>query len=440
MKYWNLYTAIVKRNCSGAQPGGSLAYWRDNLFAGTIIYLLPLCLIALVPGLYWVYVIKQYVIAAIDLVAVVLMLLVAFAPRIPVQTRKILFITCFYIFSCAMLYYVGMIGPGLLYLLTATVFCILIFPVNHAFWPSWINTGICGLYAAAIFFNLLPAPQTTSTSVGEWVAVSSNLIFFSFLSSALIPRLFNGLQQTIEKEQQLQQSLQNALEMVQQKNDELEQFTSVASHDMKEPLRMISSFMALLKSRYGEVLDERAHSYIDFAADGGKRMQRMIADLLELSRAGIHNRTKELTSIEALLQEVQQNIYTQVEESGAQIIIASPMPGLPVYPAAISSLFQNLLSNAIKFSGGQQPPVVTIQAEEKPEEWLFSVSDNGIGIKPENAEKIFDIFTRLHTQHSYEGSGIGLAVCKKIVGFHEGRIWVEPAEGKGSTFFFTLKK
>lgn len=223
-------------------------------------------------------------------------------------------------------------------------------------------------------------------------------------------------------------------------NADLVQFTYVVSHDLKEPLRMVTSFMELLKSRHGYALDEKAKVYINFAVDGGRRMQKMIDDLLELSRIGRENSVKEFTDINAIVKEVKENILKLTEETGAEIIIKTELPFLSVYRSDIVRLMQNLISNAIKFRKKDIPPVIYVNAKEEKDGWLFSIEDNGIGIEKEKFEKIFEIFTRLHARESYEGSGIGLAVCKKVVQHHGGTIWVESEEGIGSTFYFKLLK
>jgi signal transduction histidine kinase len=424
-----------------------MAYWRDNFFARTIIYLLPFCLIALLPGLYWTFVIRLYALAVVDVLAIIGMLLIAFFPGINLATRKIIFIACIYIFSCALLFYAGLSGPGLVYPLTASVLCVIIFPDKYAFWPAWLNLFICLFFTVALLPGFITWPQKPLYSPGEWVAISSNLVFLSFLLAALIPQVFKGLQETINMEQQLketlnsqQQSLQLAMDMLQQKNNELEQFTYMASHDMKEPLRMVNSFMGLVKEKYGNQLDEKAHTYIDFALDGGKRMQQLIDDLLELSRTARNDRVKEPADMSSILKEVEQNLFKMVQDRRAEIIVKTALPVLSVYRADIVRLLQNLISNAIKFSRKDVIPVIWLSTAEQQGEWLFIIEDNGIGIEQEKFEKIFEIFTRLHSYKVYEGTGIGLAVCKKVVEHHRGRIWLESEEGKGSTFYFTLEK
>ncbi|MEP7108976.1 MAG: ATP-binding protein [Ferruginibacter sp.] len=223
-------------------------------------------------------------------------------------------------------------------------------------------------------------------------------------------------------------------------NTDLEQFTYVASHDLKEPLRAIIGFMELLKTKYGDDLDDKGKTYFDFAIDGGKRMQKLITDLLELSRTSRQNSAKSVESFSVMLSEAKQNLYKLIRDNEAEIIIQAELPTLKVIRTDIVSLFQNLLGNAIKFRKKEISPVVIVRAYEKEVDWLFSIENNGIGIDDSKLEKIFEIFSRLHTKKEFEGSGIGLAICKKVVEFHGGKIWAESEEGKGSTFYFTISK
>jgi PAS domain S-box-containing protein len=219
-------------------------------------------------------------------------------------------------------------------------------------------------------------------------------------------------------------------------NRELEQFAYIASHDLREPLRAMSNFANLLASRYGGQLDEQADEYIEFVLQGSARMERLIHDLLAYSRVGADRKPLEPTDVSAVLSQALKNLAKAASESQA-VVTQDPMPTVPADASLLVQLFQNLIGNAIKFRK-DGPPRVHISAERQEKDWTFSVRDNGIGVEPENAEQIFTIFRRLHTQDQYPGSGVGLAICKKIVEQHRGRIWVESAPGAGSTFFVTI--
>jgi light-regulated signal transduction histidine kinase (bacteriophytochrome) len=219
-------------------------------------------------------------------------------------------------------------------------------------------------------------------------------------------------------------------------NDELEQFAYVASHDLQEPLRMVASFTQLLGRRYRGKLDQDADEFIGFAVDGANRMQRLINDLLAYSRVG--SRRKPLGPIDcnAVMQLARDNLAKAVEESGT-VIYQNPLPVVLGDEVQLLQVFQNLIANAIKFRGAD-PPQIQVTAERRGPEWVFAIKDNGIGIAPEHQERIFSIFQRLHHRSDYPGTGIGLAICKKIVERHGGRIWVESQPGRGSTFYFSL--
>jgi light-regulated signal transduction histidine kinase (bacteriophytochrome) len=210
----------------------------------------------------------------------------------------------------------------------------------------------------------------------------------------------------------------------------------VASHDLQEPLRKVAGFCQLLEKRYGDQLDERGREYIWFASDGARRMQDLINDLLAFSRVGRNNAAFVPVDLTEVAAEVVEMFAEPIAETGATVDVA-PLPTVHGDRRLLAAVFQNLVSNALKFRG-EDPPRVDIACERDGDHWSFAVTDNGIGIEPEYADQIFTIFKRLHNKADYEGTGIGLALCKKIVEFHGGRVGVEPGSGGGSTFTFTL--
>ena len=221
-------------------------------------------------------------------------------------------------------------------------------------------------------------------------------------------------------------------------NRDLEQFAYVASHDLQEPLRKVASFTQLLQRRYGDQLDDRGHQYIEFAADGAKRMQRLIQDLLAFSRLGRGGEEPSVVSLDKCLADALIDLSETIAETGAEVS-ADPLPEVLGHEGILGQLLQNLIGNAIKFRRPDVPPRVHIGVERVAHEWLLRCSDNGIGIEPRHAERVFTIFQRLHAKDAYGGTGIGLAMCKRIVEYHGGRIWVETREsGEGTTVRWTL--
>jgi PAS domain S-box-containing protein len=249
-------------------------------------------------------------------------------------------------------------------------------------------------------------------------------------------RLYTAVLRDVTERVRAEEALATQAEELARSNAELEQFAYVASHDLQEPLRMVASYTQLLARRYRGKLDDDAHEFIGYAVDGVTRMQSLISDLLAYSRVGKGGGTVERADLEAVFQRTLDVLRAAIEESGAQVT-AGPLPTVAADPVQVGQVLQNLVGNGLKFRGAE-PPRVHVSAERRGDEWLVSVRDNGIGIAPEYAQRIFVIFQRLHTRAEYAGTGIGLAICKKIVERHGGRIWVESAEGQGSTFFFTL--
>ncbi|MEV0248814.1 ATP-binding protein [Nocardia sp. NPDC050712] len=229
-------------------------------------------------------------------------------------------------------------------------------------------------------------------------------------------------------------------EELRRSNTELEQFAYVASHDLQEPLRKVASFCQLLEKRYGDQLDGRGKQYIDYAVDGAKRMQVLINDLLTFSRVGRVTDSTQRTELGATLDDALANISSAIEGSRADIQRPEQLPQVVGDPTLLTMLWQNLIANAVKFRSPDRPPVIVIDADLNAEAgmWEFAVTDNGIGIAPEFTEQVFVIFQRLHSRESYSGTGIGLAVSKKIVEYHGGKIWIDTAHTDGTRFRFTL--
>ncbi|MGW1813859.1 sensor histidine kinase [Streptomyces sp. NPDC002125] len=221
-------------------------------------------------------------------------------------------------------------------------------------------------------------------------------------------------------------------------NSELEQFAYVASHDLQEPLRKVASFCQLLEKRYGTQLDDRGRQYINFAVDGAKRMQVLINDLLTFSRVGRVQQSWKPVDLDGALDRALSNLTLAVEESGATVVREEPLPELLGDATSLTMVWQNLIGNAVKFRRPDEPCRITVGCVREGENWHLTVADNGIGIAPEFADKVFIIFQRLHARDEYEGTGIGLSLCRKIIEFHGGRIWLDPERTEGTLIHFTL--
>ncbi|TDD46853.1 HAMP domain-containing sensor histidine kinase [Nonomuraea terrae] len=226
-------------------------------------------------------------------------------------------------------------------------------------------------------------------------------------------------------------------EELRRSNSELEQFAYVASHDLQEPLRKVASFTQMLEQRYAPELDDRARQYIHYAVDGAKRMQLLINDLLDFSRVGRVTGGRSPTETGAVLDRALDNLSAAIDDTSATVT-RDELPQVDGNPTQLTQLFQNLIENAIKFRS-EEPPRIHIGARRAGDMWEFSCSDNGIGVEPKYADRIFLIFQRLHPREVYPGTGIGLALCRKIVEYHGGQLWLDgEAESRGATFRWTL--
>ncbi|HEV7814808.1 MAG TPA: MASE4 domain-containing protein [Janthinobacterium sp.] len=303
--------------------------------------------------------------------------------------------------------------------------CLIAFPVPVRFSFGWYAGRICGLLSGSLVLFVL---------LYEITKLYAQLVRAVFARAELLAILDKKNQALEAANAELAQRSQELA----RSNAELEQMASIASHDLQEPLRMVGSYMQLLKRKYQDRLDADGHEFIGFAVDGTKRMQALIDDLLTYSRVGSGATPLQPTDCNAVVAAAQHSLHMALEESGAQVECGA-LPVVMGDAVQLTQLFQNLLANAIKFRRNL-PPEIHIHAEPEDGFWRFAVQDNGIGIAPEYFEQIFVMFQRLHSRSTYPGTGIGLAICKKIVERHGGCIWMESMPGTGSTFQFTLPR
>jgi signal transduction histidine kinase len=333
------------------------------------------------------------------------------------------------------------------YLICLLLLSAIVFLLYHR---RQFESGVLKLLIASILLSVVAELTfTTYSSVYGWgnfvghlfKILSFYLIYIAIIDTGLkhpYSLLFRDLKQSREEERRAKEELKRERHELARSNQELEQFAYIVSHDLREPLRTISSFLTLVRKRYHGQLDAKGDEFINYAVDGADRLDRMIRNLLEYSRIQRQKQILQPTPLFEVWLEVIENLHFMIEETNAHIT-HDPLPMVRGDRSQLVRLLQNLIANAITYCKDRKPEI-HIGVAPKAEKWQIAVQDNGIGIDPGHQERIFKIFQRLHTQKEYPGTGIGLAICKKIVERHGGGIWVDSETGKGTTFYFTLPK
>ena len=324
--------------------------------------------------------------------------------------------------------------------------------VHHAIFSYLQNAGLSGIYFTQLnYFDLQTFIIHMILTIiifficGLWAYQLKKYNEILVTQTLQMAELQKEAQLSIEREQnaimlsKLNENLRQQAKELAFSNSELEQFAYVASHDLQEPLRMITGFLNLIEKRYSDVIDNKGKQYIYYAVDGAVRMRQIISDLLEFSRIGRTEDKLEKVNFQSVVTDIIKLYKNRIEEQHANIIFNN-LPTLQTFKAPIRQVFQNLIANGLKYQAADNKPLINVSSKEFDDQWLLSVQDNGIGINPEHFDKIFIIFQRLHNREKYEGTGLGLAVTRKIIENLGGKIWVESEEGKGSVFHFTLPK
>jgi light-regulated signal transduction histidine kinase (bacteriophytochrome) len=302
----------------------------------------------------------------------------------------------------------------------------------------WAWACLSGALTLMVVRRLIPLVGLVSgndPAVGLVFQEAAGLVISLLMVAGVI-----GLGRLLKAVERQRLELDHAVSELQRSNRELEQFAYVASHDLNEPLRMIASYLQLIERRLGsDRVQGEIKEFMDYAQDGAARMRALIDGLLEYSRVGRKGEPQDGVDLDRLVSDVLKDLKAAIDQTGAEIVVAA-LPTVRGVETELRRTFQNLIGNALKFHAKNRKPVIKVGAKAKGDAWEFSVADNGIGIEEKHFEQIFQMFKRLHGQSEYPGTGLGLALARRIVGSHGGRIWIESAPEKGSTFYFTLPK
>lgn len=421
MRYWKKYLGFIEVvSGTGAESYSGREPWRTFLFLRVLAVILPLSIFAVVPGIIMAIHGNIPIIAVVDAAGFLLLAYITLG-RVKIELKKFLFTSLFYILTIFIIVVLGPFGPGLLFLLSLTILIALIYSTRSAGISIIVNMLLTTILGIIIHFDVLVTPFTDSYTFATWMTVSINLLV---LSSGIVAGLHFLLK-----------SLHKAVNVAAERSAEMEQFVYDASHDLKEPVRSMATISGMYIREYDGKLDEKQKEYLNYITLSANRMQSLIKSLLDYSKTS--DFPAEDVNPNEVLEEVLEDLKTMIEETKAKISYEN-FPSVRLHPVELKQLFQNLIVNGIKFRKKGEDPIILITAKRSGNQVIFSVKDNGIGVEPEYRDVIFEVFRRLLTREQVEGSGIGLAHCKKIVKRLGGDIWLESEPEKGSTFHFSV--
>lgn len=426
---------MLKRVLTDQNKFSTLEYLRLVIFYKSVIYILPFAFFVLIPGIYYSLKSGENYIAIFDIVTYLSIVSLVFLNQIPVNIKKIIFTAMLYHLSFQLFFRSENITIGILYWLITNISVVLLYSKRTSLIIGLLNTIILILIGILIKYKEFHIISYENDELTEWVITALNMQFLNIMVSILIDHILTKLQQAIFVQIDTRKNLENSVLMLQNKNDELEHMTYVASHDLQEPLRMVTSFLAQLDKKYKDQLDKRGKQYIHFAMDGANKMRDVMLEVLAFSKIGMNESEQEHVNIKELVEEVIWMNRKLIQENNSQLII-DQLPIIYGHKILLRTLFTNLISNAVKYKSNARISIIKVTYQKENGMHIFKISDNGIGIPTEKMEQIFLLFNRGdYKNNQVQGSGIGLAICKKIILLMNGEIHVESKIHEGSTFY-----
>lgn len=422
------------------KPNSDLEYLRNEIFLKCLIYIFPSGIIVLFPGTLNAIYLKQYSVLTFSILTYLIMFIITIPVRIPIHIKKIIFTLALFNLGFQLFFRLDFIFLGILYWTIANISIVLLYSKKTTLIIGLLNTLVCIFIGYLINSNHLIWFKSVSINLDKWIIISVNMLFLNIIVSILINQLISNLQSVIFKEINSSENLKKSNHLLHAKNDELEHMTYVASHDLQEPLRMVTSFLTQLEIKYKDQLDQRGKQYIHFAMNGAVKMREVMLEILAFSKIGMDNGQLEIIQLNELVDEVLWMNRKLIQENNSQIIIEQ-LPNMLGHKILLRTLFTNLISNAVKYKSNARISIVKLTCDIEEHDYVFKIIDNGIGIHPEKTEQIFLLFNRGDLNNNQiQGSGIGLAICKKITLLMNGEISVYSVHNEGCTFTVRLPK
>jgi signal transduction histidine kinase len=417
-----------------------LEYLRNVIFFKCLLYIFPFGLIVLIPGTIYAIHLQQFKILFFSLTTYGTMFIITIPSKIKITLKKAIFTSALYNLGFQLFFREDFFVLGILYWTIANISISLLYSKKTTIIISFINAFICILIGFLIKSGELSWFIHVNIDFDNWIIISLNMLFLNIIISILINQLIQNLQNVIFKEIGTSKNLKNSVQLLQAKNEELEHMTYVASHDLQEPLRMVTSFLTQLDKKYKEQLDQRGKQYIHYAMNGAVKMREVMLEILAFSKIGMDNSQIELIHLNELVDEVLWMNRKLIQENNSQIIIEQ-LPEMFGHKILLRTLFTNLISNAVKYKSHARISIVKITCDIQENDYVFKIIDNGIGIPDDKKEQIFQLFNRGDVnKNQVQGSGIGLAICKKIILLMNGEISVSSVYNEGCTFTIQIPK
>ncbi len=417
-----------------------LEYLRIVIFLKCIFFLLPSAIIVLIPCYFYLIALNQETMFLIDIITYFLLIFLIGPVKINIEIKKIIFTLAMYHLSYQLLFRLDSLIFGLLYWFITNLGIILIFTKRTTIIVLALNIAFSLIIALLLKINDPVYNLNAYITYDAWIVIALNMFFLNTLISILINHILISLQNKISSQIENGKELANMVNLLQSKNEELEHMTYVASHDLQEPLRMVTSFLSQLDNKYKDQLDQRGKQYIHFAMNGAVKMREVMLEILAFSKIGMDESQIESINLNELVEEVLWMNRKLIQENNNQIII-DQLPIMIGHKILLRTLFTNLISNAVKYKSNARISIIKLACTIEENDFVFKVIDNGIGIPDEKKDQIFQLFNRGDVnKNQIQGSGIGLAICKKITLLMNGEISVSSIYNEGCTFIVRLPK
>ncbi len=421
-----------------------LNYLKDVIFIKCLVYVYSLSILVLIPGVFYGLYIRNNWVVFWDVLTYILVLFLVYPTKIKLIIRKWIFISAIYLLGFQLLMQLGMDGAGILFWIIGNISTSLLFNQIHLIYLVLVNVIVFSIIALVIYIGELPPTFSTSLSLDDWILISIHNIYLSIIISAIMNELLKILERVLDKEKKLQSAIINSATKTEQsiqlfisKNTKLEQIALVTAKDIKSPLKQVTKDIAFLNEQLTSLIDEKADKYLFYAAEGAMKLKKLIAGMDKLTKIDKHVTTLDLVKIKPIFIQIIDNYLNENQTIVHKLDLDCEEINTDAY--LIKKLFELIIDNSVQFKNTVTPLLISVRIKRlSDDKWQLSITDNGIGIEKQHHNRIFQLYQRLNNNSSTNGSGVGLALAKRIVNKLNGEIWVESELNVGTTFKILL--